>query len=292
MSIQSLKPYPNIIEKINSYLEPMFINNNFILSIRNDKQYNNKLHYLTDNNVPFKYSLDYARYPESTMPFIIKLSKIMSIDDAYNILMNIPTRDYKIYNINIDEPLEKHISIVNKIETILYYNYVWSYILIKNNISIEMIKVLLHKLIDFYFFELLYYNKNINDFNVSLDMVIKSIESTMEYRKTFYKLRTAKVPHIIAYKLCKINNNCIDKIIEVANIGFYNVYNLFLACNFSEIQIDFLKLSRLGYITDEEFDKNKQHIFNNSITEILINTDYFKLKHTSYYEPLAKKQKT
>jgi hypothetical protein len=291
MSIQSLKKYPNIIKKINSYLEPMYINNNLILCIKKNKDYN-KLNYLTNNQVPLKYAIDYSRYPDNTMEYIIELSKHMSIDNAYNILINVPSRNYKLNNINIDEPLEEHISIVNKIQKILYYNYLWSYVLIKNNISIEMVKVLLHKLIDFYFFELLYYNKTINDFNVSLDMVIKSIESTMEYRNNYYKLRTANVYHIIAYQLCKINNNFIDKIIEVANIGFYNVYTLFLAGNFSEIQIDFLKLSRLCYSTDDEFNIYKQSIFNNAITERLINSDNFKVKHNSCNEPLAKKQKT
>jgi hypothetical protein len=270
----------------------MFINNNLILSIRHCTYYNQKLKYLINNSVPLKYAIDYARYPENTLGYLIELSKYMSIDNAYEILINIPGKDYKIKDINIDEPVEENILIVNELSKLLHYNYLWSTVFIKYNISIDMIKVLLSKLIDFYFFELLYINKNINNYDISLDMVINSINETMEYRKTFYKLRMAKIPHIIAYKLCRINIIHINKIIEVANIGFYNVYNLYSAGNFSEIQIDFLKLSRLGYITDEEFDKNKQHIFNNSITEILINSDNFKLKNTSYYEPLAKKQKT
>jgi hypothetical protein len=290
MSIQLLKPYPNIIEKINSYLEPMFISNNLILKIKSNKYYNDKLHYLTNNKVPLKYAVDYARYPDNTLKYMIELPKFMSFDDAYEILMNIPSHNYKIYNINIDNPLEEHIPIVNELPKLLNYNYFWSVLFVNYNISIDMIKVLLHRLIDFYFLELFYYNNIYNNYDMSLDIVIKSIEETMEYRKEYYKLRAAKIPHVNAYKLCKINNHFIDKIIEVANIGFNNVYNLFLAYNFNEIQINFLKLSRFGYI-DEEFDKYKQSIFNNAITERLINIDYFTVKNISY-EPLAKKQKT
>ena len=285
MSISLLKQYPNIIEKINSYLEPMFINNNMKLSIVNSAYYNEKLNYLINNSVPLKYAIDYARYPDITLGYIIELSKVMSIDDAYDILMNVPSREYKINNINIDEPLEEHIIIVNNLSKLLHYNYIWSILFVKYNISSNIIKILLHKLVDFYFFELLYYNKTINNYDVSLNMVIKSMSETDEYKNAYYNLRMAKVPQTIAYKLCKTGIININKIIEIANIGFYNVYSLEVAIHFNEIQINFLKLSKFGYVTYEEFNKDKQHIFNNAITQILINID----NHCN--EPLAKKRK-
>ena len=107
MSIQSLKEYPNIIKKINSYLEPMYINNNLILCIKKNKDYN-KINYLTNNQVPLKYAIDYSRYPDNTMEYIIELSKHMSIENAYDILINILDLK-KCYNI-----LENYYIIVNK----------------------------------------------------------------------------------------------------------------------------------------------------------------------------------
>jgi hypothetical protein len=291
MSIQSLKSYPNILKKINSYLEPLFISNNLLLKIRNNKEYNNKLHYLTDNLIPLKYAVDYARYPDTTMQFIVDLSKLISIDDAYNILVNIPMKDYKLYNINIDSPLLEHIAISKELHKLINYNYFWCIILLKNNISVEMIKVLLNKLVDFYFFELLYINKTINNYDISFNMVIESINNTIDFKNTYYKLRTAKIPHNNAFKLSRINNIILDKIIVLANLGFYNIPNLSTAIYFDEIQMDFLKLSRLGFDTEEEFDKVKENIFNNAITENLINIDDFINKYVPCPEPLAKKQK-
>jgi hypothetical protein len=291
MSIHSLKLYPNIINIINSYLEPMRIDDNLNLCIKKDKDYINKLKYLTDNNIPFKYSIDYARYPEITMIFIINLAKHMSIENAYEILTNIPMENYKLYNIDVDNPSAEHIIVICNAIKLMHYNYSWSYILIKNNINIEMVKLLLNKYADFYFFELLLLNKTINDLNASLNIVIKSMNETIDYKNKYYKLRNFKISNFTAYNICKENNEYIDNIIEVANIGFNDVYNLHFAGNFNSNQIDFLQLSRLGYSTDEEFERNKQIIFNNAITDILINSEDFTLNNDEL-EPSAKKQKT
>ena len=291
MSIHSLKLYPNIINIINSYLEPMRIDDNLNLCIKKDKDYINKLKYLTDNNIPFKYSIDYARYPEITMIFIINLAKHMSIENAYEILTNIPMENYKLYNIDVDNPSAEHIIVICNAIKLMHYNYSWSYILIKNNINIEMVKLLLNKYADFYFFELLLLNKTINDLNASLNIVIKSMNETIDYKNKYYKLRNFKISNFTAYNICKENNEYIDNIIEVANIGFNDVYNLHFAGNFNSNQIYFLKLSRLGYYNDEEFERTKQIIFNNAITDILINSEDFTLNNDEL-EPSTKKQKT
>jgi hypothetical protein len=267
MNIWKLVEYPNITKIIDSYLEPIHINN-----FRHKNE--NEFTYLIKNNIPLKYAIDYARYPPKTLYFIIELSKLMSVDDAYDILMNIPSKQYKINNINVENPLEEHIVIVNKLEKLLCYNYFWGKLFIKLNVDITMIKYLLHTFIDFYFLELFHYNKINNNYNISLNIVIMSIKDTLEYKNIYYKLRNARVPHLIAYKMSRLDGIHVNKIIDIAKAGFYNVDNLVSAVPFNDIQIDFLKLSKCCY-TDEEFSIHKQKIFNNAVSNQLIDVDDF-----------------
>ena len=267
----------NIIKLINSY--PLYIHDDILLDCENDKVYN-KLDYLINNNIPINYGTCYANYPIETMDLLIQLSKLIGSKDAYEILMNIPLREYKLYNIDDKIIKENNYNVIQ----LLNYNYVWTIILINNNINIDIIKNILNKLVDFYFLELITMNKMMNDQYLAYQNVINSIDITQENKHKYYKLTKVKIPHNIAYYLCNINNIDIDKIIEVAKLGFYNVINLVEANNFNENQIDFLRFSKLGFDTLENFNICKQKIFNNAITEILLSISDFRYISNNYID--------
>ncbi len=290
-TIKCLKEYPNIINKINDYLEPIIIKDNIELSLRNYPSYNKKFHYLIKHNIIIKYALDYAKYPEKTMPFLYELSKIMPINYAYEILMNIPFKNVKIYHIN-DINNEK---LVTEIIKLLHYNYTWAYVLFRKNISCVMIMDLLNKFHDFYFFELCYINNNYNDLNISYGLMINQLNYTEKYKNNFYKLRLAKVPHSMAYKLSRMENIFIDKIVDISNYGYHNAELLEIICYFDEKQINFLKLSRFGFINEDEFNKYKNNMVQKAFFEELFDDTYLNqnidFKQVNSSEPLNKKMR-
>ena len=234
----------NIIQCINSYLSPLYITDDILLDCKNDNIYNDKLFYLINYNISISYAMKYAEYPIETMDFLIILSRMIGINDAYDILMNIPLREHKLYDIDKKTIKDYNYNVIK----LLKYNYSWSIILIDNYINADIIKKTLNKLIDFYFFELLSINKTINNQLIAFELVLNSIDNKKEQKNIYYKLAAVKIPHNIAYNLCKLNYINIDKIIEIAQIGFNNVSNLIEANNFDENQIDFLRLSKLNNI--------------------------------------------
>lgn len=257
MSLWKLIEYPYISQIIYPYIKPV-----------------DKFVYLLNNNIPFKYAIDYSRYPNKTMNFLIELSNLIGVDDAYNVLMNIPSKYYRINDVNIDNPSTEHISVVEKLDKLINYNYFWCRVFIKFNVDIMMIKYLLHAFVDFYFMELLHYNNINKNYDISLGIITTNMNDTIEYKNTYYKLRHAQIPYIVAYKMCRLDSKYVNKIVDIANAGYYNIDNLSIAVTFDDIQIDFLKLSRHAY-TLEEFDANKQKIFNNAVLNQLIDADDF-----------------
>ena len=57
------------------------------------------------------------------------------------------------------------------IKGVLAYNYSWAIILLNNNINVELVKKVLNETIDFYFLELLYINRKIQNEFVSYELV-------------------------------------------------------------------------------------------------------------------------
>ena len=269
MDISSILPvfknHSNIISNINYYLNALALNNNILLNKDNENyqlEYSNNLAYLFNNNIIIKYALEYARYPKNSMIFMVELSKLINQDDAFEILMNIPIINIPLYL--------KKITDKNKIHKLLNYNFSWSIILLNKNINIILVKTLLREFVDFYFFELFRINENINDFNKSFQIMIENIDKTLKYKYNYYKLITSKVQHFNAYLWCKYSDNIIERIIDFINHD-YNKSEILSICMFlNDNQIDFLKLSRLGYRTFEEFDKEINNIFIVSITMPLI----------------------
>jgi hypothetical protein len=288
LTLKCLKEYPNIIDKINTYLEPIILKNNLELSLRNYPSYNKNFYYLIKNNIIIKYALDYARYPEKTMSFLCQLSKIMPINDAYDILMIIPFQHFKINNINYNYLTDE--TIINKLILLLNYNYSWTYVLFNRNISIVMIKELLHKLHDFYFFELFFINTTLNDINKSYQMIISNLNNTNKYKENFMKLRLVKVPHTKAYYLSRYDDIFINKILDIAQYGYYNVEHLSIICYFDEKQINFLKLSRYGFINEIDFNKYKNNIVEKAFLEELFDDTYFE-PNDNTFEPDVKRMK-
>lgn len=246
---------PNIIQKINEYLNMNSINNNYLLNNNNENfysEYLNKLSILFNNNIIIKYAFEYARFPDKSMRFLIELSKLMSQDDAFEILMNIPNNSTKLNN-------RMDISI-DKVYKLLNYNFSWSFILLRRKMPISMIKLLLNQFLDFYFFEICMINENFNDFDKSLEYMIKNINNTSEYKRNYYKFIVKKISHLNSYLWCKYDDFIIERMHVLINSGYKDdivSFSMFL----SNEQVDFLKLSRLGYSSEEEFNNKANDIF-------------------------------
>jgi hypothetical protein len=211
---------------------------------------------------------------------------MIDINDAYDILMNIIHNKKKLYEI------DKKTLDVNCIKKILNYNYSWTIILLNYKIHVDLIKKVLNEAIDFYILELLYINRKIQNEFVSYELVKLDIKNTAQQKNIYYKLTAVKIPHDISHLLCKMSDLDIDKIIDIAMMGFNDVRNLIKANVFDEHQMEFLRLSKLSYINFYEFSKVKQTIFDNAIRNNLITDD--ELLHRQYgliIEPSAKKQK-
>jgi hypothetical protein len=118
---------------------------------------------------------------------------------------------------------------------------------------------------------------------------ILMIYNILKSKENFHKLILAKVSHSIAYSLCRKENVFIDKIVDIANYGYYNANKLSLICFFDDKQISFLKLSRLGYFNEEDFNKFKNNIVEKAFFEQLIDVSNFYIKYSP--EPSNKKIK-
>ena len=227
--------------------------------------YNKKMTYLINNNISQKYTIEYAKFPISTMEYLIDLSKLINQKEAFNILMNIPHQTkLKLNTININS---------NNIDTIirlLKYNFVWATVLIKKNIDIKLVKILLNEYKEFYYFELCCINDTINDFKLSFNKMIKNRNETLKYKENYYKLKSAGVMHNYAYCWCKKNDYTINNIFELIKYDYNIVPMLVVAHLLNEEQMDFLRFSRLGYSTVEEFNKYSNNIFDNALNKIFM----------------------
>jgi hypothetical protein len=230
-----------------------------------DDDYNKKTTYLINNNISQKYTIEYAIFPISTMSYLVDLSKLINPKYAFNILMNIPQQTkLKLNTININS---------NNIDTVvklLKYNFVWGTILIKKNIDIKLVMTLLNEYKDFYYFELCCINDTVNDFKVSFNKMIKNRNNTLKYKENFYKLKSAGITHNYAYSWCKNNDIVINNILELIKYDYNIVPMLVVAHLLNEEQMDFLRFSRLGYSTVEEFNKYRNNIFDNALSKIFM----------------------
>jgi hypothetical protein len=234
-------------------------------NLEDNDDYNKKTTYLINNNISQIYAIEYAKFPISTMSYLVDLSKLINQNDAFNVLMNIPYQTkLKLNTIIINS---------NNIDTVfklLKYNFVWGTILIKKNIDIQIVMTLLNEYKDFYYFELCCINDTINDFKLSFNNMIKNRNETLKYKENFYKLKSVGVMHNYAYCWCKNNDIVINNILELIKYDYNIIQMLSFAHLLNEEQMDFLRFSRLGYSTLEEFNKYSNNIFDNALTKIFI----------------------
>jgi hypothetical protein len=233
--------------------------------LEDNDDYNKRTTYLINNNISQKYTIEYAKFPISTMSYLVDLSKLINQKEAFNILMNIPHQTkLKLNTLNINS---------NNIDTIiklLKYNFIWGTVLIKKNIDIKLVKILLNEYKDFYYFELCCINDTVNDFKVSFSKMIKNRNNTLKYKENFYKLKSAGVMHNYAYSWCKNNDIIINNILELIKYDYIIIQMLGFAHLLNEEQMEFLRFSRLGYSTLEEFYKYSNNIFDNALNKIFI----------------------
>jgi hypothetical protein len=246
--IYILNKKPKILKKINYYLEPLVINNKFKLSlIKKDK----------DSNI--YYALMYTLYPIYINNFI-ELSKLITPKEAYNILMII-----SLIKKNREIDNETKLKMIN-------YNYTWCKLLLYYNLDLNTIKNLLNNYLDFHYIELIFINNNINNIVQSFNIMneYKDYYNTIKNKQHYYYLRKYNIPHLDAYVLSKYDDESIMKMVQLINCGFNELKYLLMVNNLTVNQIDFLKLSRLGYIDNAEFNNIKFSIFDNAINQILI----------------------
>ena len=96
--------------------------------------------------------------------------------------------------------------------------------------------------------------------------------------------------HLNAYSICKNDEKIIDNIINLINIGYNDKYFMEIVITFTEDQLEFLKFSRLGFSTIDEFNQNKKNIYENVINKNIIMIDNFKFIEEEI-EPFNKKIK-
>ena len=227
--------------------------------------YNKKISYLINNNITQKYIIEYAKFPISTMSYLVDLSKLINQKDAFNILMNIPHQTkLKLNNLNINS------NNIDNIVRLLKYNFVWGTVLIKKNIDIKLVKTLLNEYKDFYYFELCCINNTVNDFKLSFNNMIKNRNNNLKYIDNYNKLKSAGVMHNYAYSWCKNNDIIINNILELIKYDYTIIQMLGFAHVLNEEQMDFLRFSRLGYSTVEEFNKYSNNIFDNALNKIFM----------------------
>jgi hypothetical protein len=234
-------------------------------NLEHDNDYNKKVIFLINNNITQQYAIEYAKFPISTMTYLVDLSKLINEKDAFNILTNIPHKtELKLNNLNIN---------INNIDTIvrlLKYNFVWGTVLIKKNIHINLVKILLNEYKEFYYFELCFINEITNDYNKSFMIINKNINDTLKYKDNYYKLKSAGVMHNYAYSWCKKNDIIINNILELIKYDYNSISFLETAYVLNEEQMDFLRFSRLGYSTVEQFNKYSNNIFDNALNKIFM----------------------
>jgi hypothetical protein len=250
-----------IINKINYFLDPLMINTKFKLILKNG---NNNTYY---NNT--YYNLMYTLYQPHINHFI-ELSKIITDKEAYEVLMIIPSIKKTFTNINMDIKLK-----------MINYNYTWFKILSYYKLHLNIIKNLLNNYIEFYYIEMIYIYHKIKDIYKAYEIMNenKHYFYTLINIKNYYYLRIYNIAHFSAYALSKFDHESIIKMCELIKSGYNETKYLSLTPILTIHQIEFLKLSRLGYNNDEEFNKKKDIIFNNAINLDLINTENFEPKN-------------
>lgn len=233
--------------------------------LESEADYKKKILYLINNNIKQRYTIEYAKFPISTMAYLVDLSKIINQKDAFDILTNVPHQTtLKLNNIKIN------INNLDIIIRLLKYNFVWGTVLIKKNVDINLVKHLLNEYKEFYYFELCFINETFNDFNKSLTYIIKNKNNTLKYKENYYKLKTAGVLHNYSYSWCKKNDIIINNILKLIKYNYTKSSMLEAAELLNEEQMDFLRFSRLGYSTVEQFNQYNQNIFNNALNNIFI----------------------
>lgn len=221
--------------------------------------YNKNVIYLLNNNISKDIALEYAKYPSSTMIYLIDLYKSIN-KEAYNILMNIPGQlKVKLFNVNIKT---ENIETVIKI---LKYNYVWGKILLEKNININLVKLLLNEYKEFHFFELCFINELINDYNKSFDKMIRDRNETLKYKETFYKFKKYGINLNYAYTWCKYEDHILNKIFKLIENDYSIMPMLIIANILTETQMNFLTLSRCAYSDIETFKIYRNNIFDNAL---------------------------
>ncbi len=214
-----------------------------------------------------EYILQFNNYPPKCIDLLINLSQLFNQDDAFEILTSIPC----FQNTKTEE------EITNKRFEIIKYNYLWSSMLYINNIDINIIKLLLSNLVDYYYIDILNINSIINDSLKSYELIMNTYDFSKNRKTIYYQLRTYKIDHFNAYSLSLLKSEYINKIFEVLHYNYNDVNILKKIINFSKEQIEYLKISRFAYSSRDEFNYNMHIIVNNAINHQFISSDNFEL---------------
>ena len=242
----------------------------------NENDYDNNLNFLLTNNIEPLYAKEYAKLPQEYMNYLIQLSKIMSQENAYSILLILKLPYTNLSNINKNKMIK--------------YNFCWTLFLLDKEIDITVIKILLSNYVDFYYLEISNINKTHKNSLYSLKLLNDCISYSEQFKINYYKLRAVHMLHLNAYSICKNDEKIIDNIINLINIGYNDKYFMEIVITFTEDQLEFLKFSRLGFSTIDEFNQNKKNIYENVINKNIIMIDNFKFIEEEI-EPFNKKIK-
>ena len=103
-------------------------------------------------------------------------------------------------------------------------------------------------------------NETVNDFNISFNNIIKYRNNTFKYKENYENFRKAGIMHNYAFSWCRNNDYTINNIFELIKYDYNSVHMLVCANLLNEDQMNFLRFSRYGYATLDEFNKYRNNI--------------------------------
>jgi hypothetical protein len=211
--------------------------------------------------------LFFRDYPPECMESFICLTEMTNQDDAFEILTIIPN----LQRFKTPEQI-KYIRY-----QIIKYNYIWSLLLLKNNIEVNIVKMLLLNFVDYYYFDIININLIIKNSYHSYNLVAELYVTSRPRKINYYKLRKYGIDHYNAYSISQQKQEYVDKILEALKYNYNDINLLKIIIHFSDEQIRFLKLSRFPFSSEDNFKKKMHIIVNNAITNNFISSDNFEL---------------
>lgn len=214
-----------------------------------------------------EYIVFFEDYNPMSMTFFINLSLMIGQVEAFEILKIIPKNQTK-------KSLNELYLVRN---SILNYNYVWSVTLLKNNITIPIIKKLLSDYYDYYYLDMININSIVKIPELSFEFMVESHDLNKHKKLNYYRLRLYKIDHFNAYSIVQLKKELVDKILSVLSYNYTDINSLRQIIQKTDEEIRFLQLSRFAFSSVDEFKSNIPIIFNNLIGHEFISPDNFEL---------------